>query len=135
MRPSANRARARLAMSSFSWAGPPPRRGPLVGVGIELFLPQRKAELLELLADLVDRLGAEVADVEQVGLGLGDQLADRGDALALEAIVGADRQVELLDRRVQVGAERPDLLRPAERQPLAATGQVGEQADQPAQGA
>src|SRR5512133_789430 len=135
MRPSENRARARLAMSSFSWAGPPPRRGPLVGVGIWLFLPQGKAELLELLAHLVDRLGAEVADVEQVGLGLGDQLADRGDALALQAVVGADRQVELLDRRVQVGPQRAGLLGRAERQALAAAGQVGEQADQLAQGA
>src|SRR3954465_13017700 len=143
---------ARLASSSRSCAGPPPRRGPLVGVGMSVVLlsqpaaPSRRrggggwSELLvlgeghvvvrtvavddergvepgravlereahpgQLLLDLVDRLGAEVADVEQVGLAAGDQLPHRVDALALEAVVGADREVELLDRQRQVRGQR-----------------------------
>src|SRR4029079_13861876 len=44
---------------------------------------QAKTHASELHLDLVDRLLPEVADVEQVGLGATDQLADRVDALAL----------------------------------------------------
>ncbi len=61
---------------------------------------------MQLRLDLVDRLRAEVADVEQVGLAAGDELADRVDAFALEAVVGADRELELLDRQRQVGGQR-----------------------------
>jgi hypothetical protein len=53
----------------------------------------------ELGLDLVDRLRAEVADVEQVGLAAGDELAHGVDALALEAVVGPDGQVQVLDRQ------------------------------------
>src|SRR5665647_3826961 len=42
----------------------------------------------ELGLDLVDRLGTEVADVEQVGLAAPDELTHGVDALALEAVVG-----------------------------------------------
>src|SRR6188768_184578 len=38
-----NRAAARFASMRRSWAGPPPRRGPLVGVGIVLVLQYRKS--------------------------------------------------------------------------------------------
>ena len=38
MRPCSNSAVARLASMSRSCAGPPPRRGPLVGVGIVVLL-------------------------------------------------------------------------------------------------
>ncbi len=67
---------------------------------------QRQAHVVELLLDLFDRLGAEVADVEQVLLGAGHELAHRVDALALQAVVGADREVQLLDRQGQVRGER-----------------------------
>src|SRR6266550_2019655 len=75
MRPWVNRARARLAMIRRSWLGLPPRRGPLVGVGMasrllgrsrsvvrggRSVLAQAEPELLELLAHLVDGLLAEV---------------------------------------------------------------------------
>src|SRR5919198_655451 len=50
---------------------------------------QREAEADELHLDLVDRLGAEVADVQQVRLAAGDELTHGVDALALEAVVGA----------------------------------------------
>src|SRR5690606_9389550 len=50
-------------------------------------------------------LGTEVPDVEEVLLAAGDQLTHRVDALALEAVVGADREVELLDRQGQIGGQ------------------------------
>ena len=37
MRPWVNRAVARFASIKRSWAAPPPRRGPLVGLGIVVF--------------------------------------------------------------------------------------------------
>src|SRR5882757_5073932 len=57
---------------------------------------EREAELDELVLDLVNRLLAEVADVHELRLREGDQLADRVDALALEAVVAAHAQVEVL---------------------------------------
>src|SRR4029450_6245506 len=104
IRPSENRALARLAMSSFSWAGPPPRRGPLVGVGIWLFLPQRQAELLELLADLVDRLGPGAAEGEEGCLALCDPLAP-GPAGPGARVPGGQQPVglDVQDQPVVVG--------------------------------
>src|SRR3954449_2379646 len=80
------------------WSGPEPRRGPFFGVGTApSLLPQAQAELLELELDLVDRLLAEVADVHQLGLRLLHDVPDRVDALALQAVVGADGQGQLPD--------------------------------------
>src|SRR5436309_5434491 len=88
------------------WAGPEPRRGPFFGVGtVRSLLPQAQAELFELDLDLVDRLLAEVADVHQLGLRLLHHVTDRVDALALQAVVGAHRQVELLDRDLVIARE------------------------------
>src|SRR5262249_43991354 len=71
--------------------GPLPRSRPLV-------LPEGQAELVELPLDLVDRLLPEVADVHQLGLALLPEVADGVDALALQAVVGPDGEVQLLDR-------------------------------------
>ena len=60
---------------------------------------------MQLQLDLVDRLGAEVADVEQVLLRAGDELTHGVDALALEAVVGTDGQLQVLDREGEVGSE------------------------------
>src|SRR3954454_5812632 len=145
MLPCSNSAVARLANIKRSCAGPLPRRGPLVGVGIcpaplvlvlglarscerseqlraKLVLlgfreagvaavrrfvvalvavgaddgrrvePGRavlegEAHRVQLALDLVDGLGAEVSDVHEVSLAARDELADRVDALALEAVV------------------------------------------------
>src|SRR5438128_8944662 len=88
------------------WSGPEPRRGPFLGVGTApSLLPQAQAELLELELHLVDRLLAEVADVHQLGLRLLHHVADRVDALALQAVVRAHRQVQLLDRDLVVARE------------------------------
>src|SRR5580700_667 len=48
--------------------------------------------------DLVDRLLAEVRDRVELCLGLRDQVADRLDAGALEAVVRAHTELELLDQ-------------------------------------
>src|SRR4051794_22693630 len=61
-----------------------------------------QAHLDQLGLDLVDRLGAEVADVEQVLLRAGHELAHGVDALALEAVVGPHRQAEVLDGHGEV---------------------------------
>src|SRR3954452_24794465 len=108
------------------WSGPEPRRGPFFGVGTAAsLLPQAQAELFELQLDLVDRLLAEVADVHQLGLRLLHHVADRVDALALQAVVGTDRQVQLLDRDLVVARELVGLGR-ADRN-AGRLGQVGEQ--------
>src|SRR5580765_6820513 len=66
-----------------------------------LFLPaQVEAVRLEGLLDFLDRLLAEVRDRGELVLGLRDEVADRLDADALEAVVRADAELELLDREV-----------------------------------
>src|SRR6266487_4649626 len=66
-----------------------------------LFLPaQVEAVRLESLFYFLDRLLAEVRDRAELVLGLRDEVADRLDADALEAVVGADAELELLDREV-----------------------------------
>ena len=49
---------------------------------------QRESQVVKGDLDLEDRLGTEVADVEEVLLGTGDELTDGVDALAFEAVVG-----------------------------------------------
>src|SRR5690606_21300155 len=101
------RAAARFASSRRSCAGPPPRRGPLVGWGMISRSPEnesgqwrgsdglvvvsavevrtveaghavleREAELDELVLHLIHRLLPEVADVHELRLREGDELAD-----------------------------------------------------------
>src|SRR5438874_3300027 len=66
-----------------------------------LFLPaQVEAVRLERLLDFLDRLLAEVRDRSKLVLALRDEVADRLDAHALEAVVRADAELELLDREV-----------------------------------
>src|SRR5205807_8384854 len=56
--------------------------------------------LRESLAHLLDRLLAEVRDRGQLLLRLHHEVADRLDPDPLEAVVGADAELELLDREV-----------------------------------
>src|SRR3954451_9967935 len=65
-----------------------------------LIVAQREPALRQGLDDLVDRLLAEVRDRGQLALGLGDEVADRLDAGALEAVVGPHAELELLDQDV-----------------------------------
>src|SRR3954471_18434583 len=66
----------------------------------DLGLAQVQSAGLERLDDLFDRLAAEVRDRRQLRLRLLQQLADRLDAGSLQAVVGADSELELLDEDV-----------------------------------
>src|SRR5580693_9031401 len=68
--------------------------------GASVVAAKPQAVLAERLLDLLDRLLAEVRDRGQLVLGLRHQVADRLDPDALEAVVGADAELELLDREV-----------------------------------
>src|SRR5690606_30486964 len=167
IRPCSNSAVARLANIAFWCEDDPPRRGPLVGLGIgdslrygpargtglRLFgfgvvlvvvlliaagfvapgaarrvvagdlgriepgraVLEGQTELVQLDLHLVDGLLAEVPDVEQVGLGTGDQFPDGVDPLPLEAVVGPHGQIQVVDRQrerrdvVGLGRRRADL--------------------------
>src|SRR4051794_38959175 len=65
-----------------------------------LVAPQVEAVRREGLLDLLDRLLAEVRDRGELVLGLADEVADRLDADALQAVVRAHAELELLDREV-----------------------------------
>src|SRR5215203_5112611 len=106
MASAANSDAARLAIIRRWWAALPPKERDLRGVGISVSsvrsAAQREAALVELLLDLVQALLAEVRDVEEVVLGLREQLADRVDLRPLQAVRWTLRQVEVLDREVEV---------------------------------
>src|SRR3954470_7824778 len=78
----------------------------MIGVGrrgcpaFNLISTQRQAPLREGLDDLVDRLLAEVRDGGELALRLRHEVADRLDAGALEAVVAAHAELELLDEDV-----------------------------------
>src|SRR5438067_10485835 len=61
---------------------------------------EREPVLRQGLLDLFDRLLAEVRDRSELVLGLHDEIADGLDADALQAVVRADAELELLDREV-----------------------------------
>src|SRR4051812_18689951 len=65
-----------------------------------LILTEIETARMQGLDDLVDRLLAEVRDRVELALGLRDQVADRLDARALEAVVRAHAELELLDEDV-----------------------------------
>src|SRR3954470_17045820 len=68
---------------------------------------QVQAALRQRLHDLVDGLLAEVRNGVELALGLRDEVADRLDAGALEAVVRADAELELLDEDVVHRTGRP----------------------------
>src|SRR5215212_548709 len=67
---------------------------------VSLVVPEPQPALGQGLDDLVDRLLAEVRDRRQLALGLRDEVAHRLDARALEAVVRAHAELELLDQDV-----------------------------------
>src|SRR5579883_1046924 len=62
---------------------------------------ERKAHVLEAVLDLVERLLAEVLDGQEFLVALADQLADGLDAGDLQAVGGARRKLDHLDRLAQ----------------------------------
>src|SRR4026208_200612 len=66
----------------------------------ELLALQREAVRAERRANLLDRLATEVGDRHELVFGLRREVADRLDADPLQAVVGADAELELLDREV-----------------------------------
>src|SRR3984957_19419078 len=71
-----------------------------------LVVPEPEAPRVQRLDDLVDRLLAEVGDRVELALGLRHEVADRLDAGTLEAVVGPDSELELLDQDVVHGVRR-----------------------------
>src|SRR5947207_9627323 len=77
------------------------------------FLPEDRLEVHaeieahvgELLLHLAERGLSEVADLEELRLGARDQLADRLDPLARQAVRRANRKVELADRHRELLAQ------------------------------
>src|SRR5438128_11650987 len=65
-----------------------------------LGLAQVQAARLERLDDFLDRLAAEVRDRRELGLRLLEQLPDRLDAGARQAVVRASAQLQLRDADV-----------------------------------
>src|SRR2546421_1792628 len=73
----------------------------IAGEGYEpLRGPQLQAPGPQRLDDLLDRLAAEVGDRVELALRLLQQVAHRLDPGPLQAVVGADAQLELLDEDV-----------------------------------
>src|SRR5918911_128262 len=70
---------------------------------------QRQPVRRERLLDLLDGLLAEVRDRRELVLRLRDEVADRLDADALEAVVRADAELQLLDREVLHPVRERDL--------------------------
>ena len=85
---------------------------------------------MQLGLDLIDRLRAEVADVEQVGLAARDELAHAVDAFALQAVVRADGEVQLFDRQSEIGSQRRVSRRRAHVDALGVYVELARQAEQ-----
>src|SRR5581483_1163175 len=106
IRPCSINAPARFEYSARRWAESRPSFFPARWCrmarleGGALLAAQRQAVRAEGLLDLLDRLLAEVRDGGELGLGLRDEVADRLDPDALQAVVRADAELELLDREV-----------------------------------
>src|ERR671914_8312 len=72
---------------------------------------EAQTHALEDFLDLVERLAAEVLRLQHLGLGLLHQLANRPDVRVLQAVVGADRELQLLDALVEIFVQRPGARR------------------------
>ena len=58
---------------------------------------------IKLVLHFLDGLRTKVTDVEQIVLRELNELTDRVDAGALQAVVGTDGKVQILDLLVQLG--------------------------------
>ena len=62
-----------------------------------LFPAKTEAKGIELSYNLIKRFAAKVSNLHHVVFGFADKVFNRVDARSLKAIVGADRQVKLLN--------------------------------------
>src|SRR3954453_861255 len=93
-----------------------------------LVVAQAQPAGVQGLDHLVDRLAAEVRDRGQLALALGDEVADGLDPRALEAVVGAHAELELLDEDVvhrAVGLRHRAAASADLRRPLAVAVELG----------
>ena len=67
--------------------------------------PEIQSFTLEEIGDLLERLLAEVLDLQDLALRLADQIAERADVRVLERVHRANRQLEVVDRRAEQAAE------------------------------
>src|SRR5437868_15121790 len=121
MRPCSIREHARFAYSAFRCAGSRPSFLPVRAWRMTLLgasavaeraaavAAEREPVLRQRLLDFFDRLLAEVRDRSELVLGLHDEIADGFDTDALEAVVRADAELELLDREVLHPTREPGL--------------------------
>ena len=137
MASAANSDAARLAIIRRWWAALPPKAAGLAWGGHRSVLRAQprsdEAALVELLLHLVQALLPEVGDVQQVVLGLREQLADRVDLRPLEAVARPLGQVEVLDREVEVGRAGAGVGDLAELEALRLVAHRGDQLGQRAQ--
>src|SRR5690606_36205095 len=66
---------------------------------------QSEAEVLELALDLTQRGATEGPDLEEVGLGLDDELGDGLDTRVLQAVGGPDGEVQVADGHGELADE------------------------------
>src|SRR5438067_13756482 len=63
---------------------------------------QTETHLGEDFFDLVQRLASEVLRLQHLGFGFLNQFADRLNVSVLQAVVAADRQLQLFDRAIEI---------------------------------
>ena len=68
-------------------------------------IPKFKSFTLEQIGDLLERLLPEVLDLQDLALGLANEIAQRADVRVLERVHRAHRQLEIVDRRAEQAAE------------------------------
>src|SRR5215207_78386 len=98
--------------------------------GAAVVAAELETVLLQGLLHLLDRLLAEVRDRRELVLRLDHEIADRLDADALEAVVRAHAELELLDREVLHPVRERHVDRAG---PAVAGGGVGPEAFDPLQ--
>src|SRR6185437_8636596 len=67
--------------------------------------PEIQVLTLEQIGDLLERFLAEVLDLQDLALGLANQIAQRADVRILERVDRANRQLEIVNRRAQQTAQ------------------------------
>ena len=68
-------------------------------------IPKFRSFTLEQIGDLLERLLAEVLDLQDLALRLTNQIAQRSDIRVLERVHRANRQLEIVDRRAKQATE------------------------------